>query len=313
MAGTMDCFGLTDIGRVRERNEDQFLIADLMKSVVIHDTSLSYDHETDLHGVSQAKLLLVADGVGGTAGGERASSLAVDGIVQYLLNSMHWLFRKEYSRESQFLEDLMSAFAGSQRQIQHAAEMSPRYRQMGTTLTMAYLAWPTAYIGHVGDSRAYLFHQSKLTQLTRDQTIAQMLADAGGIAADEVEHHHFRHVLGSLLSCDPSQLSPSVRKTRLALGDQLLLCTDGLTRHVGASQIEQILASAASAEDACRELIAAANAAGGRDNTTVVVARFCPRVGQDVDNTPSSTPSSVEDHPSIDFHPMECSARFQRV
>jgi protein phosphatase len=306
--GSMDCFGLTDIGRVRERNEDQFLIADLMKSVVIHNTSLSYDHETDLHGMAQAKLLLVADGVGGTVGGGRASSLAVEGLIQYMLNRMHWLFRSDAECDGKFLQDLKSALHGSQQQIQHAAEASPRYRQMGTTLTMAYLAWPTAYFVHVGDSRAYLFHDAKLTQLTRDQTVAQMLADAGGIAPDEVERHHFRHVLGSLLCCDPNQLHPSVHKTRLALGDQLLLCTDGITRHVSASQIEEILASTVSAEDACRELIAVANAAGGSDNSTVVVARFCPRVRYERENASCY----VDDCPEVD-HPTVCSTRFQWV
>ncbi|MBI3468438.1 MAG: serine/threonine-protein phosphatase [Planctomycetes bacterium] len=272
-AGLRDCCGQTHIGRVRDRNEDQFLIADLMKSVVVHHTSLSYEQETELHGVSQGKLFLVADGVGGTPGGERASSIAVKSIVQYLQDMMHWLFRREAAREDQFLEDLKSAVAWSQEQIRHTAEKSPRYARMGTTLTVAYLVWPTAYLVHVGDSRAYLCRGSKLLQLTRDQSIAQLLADAGAIAADEVEHHHFRHVLGSVLSRNSSDLHPAVCKARLMEGDQLLLCTDGLTKHVNPLQIAGILASASTAEQACHDLIAAANAAGGTDNITVVLAR----------------------------------------
>jgi protein phosphatase len=271
----MDCFGLTDIGQVRPRNEDQFLIADLQKSVLVHHTSLSYADETELHGSSQARLLLVADGVGGNPGGERASSLAVEGIVQYLLNMMHWLFRLEQAREGEFLEDLKSALSWTQERIRHAAESSPRHSHMGTTLTMAYVVWPAAYLVHVGDTRAYLCRKRQLLRLTHDQTIAQMLADAGAISADAVEHHPFRHVLGSLLNCDPAQLSPSVYKTELALGDQLLLCSDGLTECVTEPQILERLVAAPSAEQACRALIAAANAGGGRDNTTVVVARFC--------------------------------------
>ncbi|MGB4736767.1 MAG: hypothetical protein WBH50_01195 [Fuerstiella sp.] len=99
MRGKMDCYGESHIGLLRERNEDQFLIADLKKSVVIHHTSLSYDDETELLGGSQAKLLLVADGVGGNAAGDRASSMALESVIQYLLNAMHWVFLPEDERE----------------------------------------------------------------------------------------------------------------------------------------------------------------------------------------------------------------------
>lgn len=274
MLGTMDCHGLTDAGLVRRNNEDQFLIADLRKSVTIHHTSLSYDEETELHGGSQAKLLLVADGVGGSAAGERASSLALEGVVQYLLNAMHWLFRVDSDRDDEFFRDLKSALSWSQEKIQHAAEANPQQAGMGTTLTMAYLVWPRAYFVHVGDTRAYLYRGSDLVQLTHDQTIAQMLADAGVISAEEVDDHPFHHVLGSLLGCDVNQLEPAVYKTELRYGDQLLLCTDGLPRHVDDERIVQILSSAGNSERACQELIAAANEGGGSDNITAVLARF---------------------------------------
>lgn len=274
MTGTMDCYGITHRGLVRENNEDHFLIADLKKSVVIHHTSLSYRDETELHGMSQARVLLVADGVGGSAAGERASSLAIESTIQYLLNAMHWLFRMDGDREEQFMDDLKTAMAFSQKQIQHAAEGAPSHSGMATTLTMAYIAWPTAYFVHIGDTRAYLYRNSELIQVTHDQTIAQMLADVGTISAEEVEHHPFRHVLGSLLGCDPDQLEPAVFKTQLNFGDQLLLCTDGLTCHLGNDDIVDVLTSAASAEGACRQMVGMANNAGGRDNITVLLARF---------------------------------------
>ncbi len=274
MPGRMDCHGESHIGLVRETNEDQFLIADLKKSVVIHHTSLSYDDETELHGGSQAKLMLVADGVGGNAAGERASSLALEGVVQYLLNAMHWLFRPEDDREETFLQDLKSALAYTQERIQHAAEAVPSQQGMGTTITMAYVVWPHVYLVHAGDSRAYLFRNGELMRLTRDQTYAQALADAGVFEPEQIETSPLNHVLSSLLGCDPQQLNPQVYKSTFSLNDTLLLCTDGLTRHLNDSQITAILSEDMCARKCCRKLVDSANEAGGKDNTTVIVARF---------------------------------------
>ena len=274
MAGRMDCYGRTHVGMVRETNEDQFLIADLKKSVVIHQTSLSYDEETELLGGSQAKLMLVADGVGGNAAGERASSLAVEGVIQYLLNAMHWMFRPEDDREETFLQDLKSALSFTQERIQHAAEAVPEQAGMGSTLTAAYVVWPTLYLIHAGDSRAYLYRNGKLTLLTHDQTYAQALADAGVLKPEQVHTSPLNHVLSSLLGCDPSHLEPLVYKYKLALNDSLVLCTDGLTRHLSDERIAGILSKSSCSKTATSELIQAANDAGGRDNVTVIVARF---------------------------------------
>jgi len=274
MKGKMDCCGASHRGLIREKNEDQYLIADLQKSVVIHQTSLSYDEDTELRGGSQAKLMLVADGVGGNAAGERASSIALEGVVQYLLNAMHWMFRPEDDRESTFVDDLKSALSFTQKRIQHAAETVPSNQGMGTTITMAYVVWPHAYLVHAGDSRAYLYRNGRLTLLTHDQTYAQALADAGVLKPEQIHASPLNHVLSSLLGCDPTQLDPQVYKTQLELNDTLLLCTDGLTLHLNESQITEILTSSVSASTACHQLIASTNNAGGYDNTTVVVARF---------------------------------------
>ena len=294
MSIMMDCFGMSDVGRVRTENQDQFLIADLKKSVIIHHTSLSYEDETELLGGSQAKLLLVADGVGGHHGGRRASTLAVEGTVQYLLNLMHWLFRLDDDREDEFLEDLKSALAFSQERIQHAAESTLEDARMGTTITLAYVVWPHVYLVHVGDSRAYLFRDGELALLTQDQTIAQMLADAGAISESEVEHHPFRNVLGSLLGCNPNDLQPVVHKSKLRLHDKLLICTDGLTRHLEDSQIKACLSSIGTAESLCRNLIDGTNEAGGSDNTTVVVAHFTDRPAQPLQDALSQAASASE-------------------
>ncbi len=278
MKGKMDCHGASHRGLIREKNEDQFLIADLKKSVVIHETSLSYEQETELRGASQAKLMLVADGVGGNAAGERASVLALEGVVQYLLNAMHWMFRPEDEREEAFVDDLKSALSFTQKRIQHAAEMMSSNQGMGTTITMAYVVWPHVYFVHAGDSRAYLHRNGRLTLLTHDQTYAQALADAGVLKPEQIPASPLNHVLSSLLGCDPTQLDPQVYKTQLELNDTLLLCTDGLIRHLDEPQIALVLSSTPSASAACRELIDMTNEAGGHDNTTVVVARFSDRI-----------------------------------
>jgi len=277
MKGKMDCCGASHRGLIRETNEDQFLIADLKKSVAIHQTSLSYEEETELRGGSQAKLMLVADGVGGNAAGERASMLALEGIVQYLLNAMHWMFRPEEDREEAFVDDLKSALSFTQQRIQHAAETAPLNWGMGTTITMAYVVWPHVYLVHAGDSRAYLYRNGRLTLLTQDQTYAQALADAGVLTPEQITSSPLNHVLISLLGCNPAQLDPQVYKAHLNMNDTLLLCTDGLTLQLDESQIAQVLDSTDSASIACDELIDSANRSGGRDNTTVIVARFCDR------------------------------------
>lgn len=274
MVGQMDTFGLSDIGLVRETNDDQFMIADLKKSVIIHQTSLSYDDETHLLGGSQAKLLLVADGIGGGPAGDRASRIAVQGIVQYLLNTMHWLFRLNDGHEDAFLDDMKGALAFTQEKLRQQAEGTPSLQQMGTTITLAYIVWPQVYMVHVGDSRAYVFRNQDIIHLTHDQTYAQALVDAGLMNEADVCRSPLRHVLSGLVGCNPQDLTPEVSQFKLALHDKLLLCTDGLTTHLTDTAIQALLMPDTSAEEACYRLIHAANDAGGQDNTTVVLAHF---------------------------------------
>ena len=274
----MDTFGLTDIGLVREINDDQFLIADLKKSVIIHQTSLSYDDETHLLGGSQAQLLLVADGVGGHPGGDRASRMAVQGIVQYLLNTMHWLFRLNDGREDAFLDDLKGALKFTQEKFRQHAEAVPMDQLMGTTITLAYIVWPQVYLVHVGDSRAYVFRGREMIHLTHDQTYAQALVDAGLMQESEVRKSPLRHVLSGLVGCNPRHLAPEVSQFKLALHDKLLLCTDGLTSQLTDHAIAHLLAPDLTSEEACGLLVKAANEAGGQDNTTVVLAHFTDRI-----------------------------------
>lgn len=274
MLKKMDCHGLTDIGRKRETNEDQFLVADLSKSMRVYQTSLGFDHQARLFGVSQGKLLLVADGMGGHAAGERASTVAVDSVTGFILNSMCWLFRLDESSEDEFLDDLKSVLQRCQADIRVEAESMPARAGMGTTVTMAYIVWPRLYVVHAGDSRCYLLRDSKLEQVTKDHTVAQYLVEQGGLKPEEAEGSRWSNTLWNVVGGDSNELKPEVYKGELVLGDTLLLCTDGLTKHVPDEEIIRLLDSEPASEEVCRRLVNTANDAGGSDNITVVVARF---------------------------------------
>jgi protein phosphatase len=274
MRGKMDCFGLTDAGKVREVNEDQFLVADLNRSMLIHQTSMSHEDHTRLFGGSQGKLLLVADGMGGHAGGRRASALVVETLTHYVLNTMPWFFRLSPGSDADLEEELRSALEQCQKRIEDAASIDPQRARMGTTLTMAYLLWPRLYVVHAGDSRCCLLRGGRLEQVTRDHTVAQRMVDQGVLQPDEAEGSRWSHVLYNCIGGGNHDLNPDVYKATLQVGDSLLLCTDGLSKVVPDAQVHDLLGKKAGAEETCRRLVAQANDLGGPDNVTVVVAHF---------------------------------------
>ncbi len=274
MRGKLDCFGLSDRGQAREANEDQFLVADLNKSLLIHQTSLSHEDHTRLFGGSQGQLLLVADGMGGHTSGQRASALAVQGLTRYVLNTMPWLFRLQQNEETDLKEELQAALEAAQRDIEAEAAAHAERRGMGTTLTLAYVLWPRLYVVHAGDSRCYLLRGGRLEQVTRDHTIAQQLVERGALTPEQAEESRYSHMLWNCLGGGTHDLSPEVYKATLRLGDSLLLCSDGLSKVVEDDRIRDLLAQPLPAEETCRRLVAAANAGGGPDNITVVVAHF---------------------------------------
>jgi protein phosphatase len=274
MRGKMDCYGLTDVGKKRESNQDQFLFADLSRSMLVHQTSLHLDEHTRLFGGSQGKLFLVADGMGGHAAGERASTLAVDTIARYVLNTMPWFLRLREGNEDDLKEELKAAMERCQERIEDEASAHAEREGMGTTLTLAYLLWPRLYVVHAGDSRCYLLRGSRLEQITRDHTVAQQLVDQGAITPEAAEGSRWSHMLWNCIGGGSRELSPEVYKTTLAVGDTLLLCTDGLTKCVPDAPLVEVLSRGQNAEETCRQLVDEANAAGGPDNITVVVAHF---------------------------------------
>jgi len=272
---TLDSFGLTDTGQKRPHNEDQFLVATMQRSMVVSHTSLPHDDEGMVFlGAPRAHIMVVADGMGGKASGEVASSIAVDRIARYLCNMTPFVERDLHRDTVRGLrEGLINAFEATDTSVRHAAK--ERSESMGTTLTLAYLLWPRLYLAHAGDSRCYLRRKARgqppmFEQLTTDHTVAQDLADKG-IEIDEASEMH--HVLVNALGGTSTKGEADVYRVDLRFGDTLLLCTDGLTKHVPPDDIARVLDQPTSAEAMCRELVAMANEGGGHDNITVVVGR----------------------------------------
>lgn len=276
----IDCHGESHVGRHRPANEDQFLIADLNKSMRVHQTSLGLNHQTRLYGGSQGKLLLVADGLGGHASGERASTLAVDGVANYILNTMDWLFRLSESNEAEFEIELKAAFRHSQAMVEAEAKEIPQRRGMATTLTLAYVDWPNLYVVHVGDTRCYLVRDESITCLTTDHTLQELARMASANRSVDLSDDDTRpltptgHALWNVIGGDDSALDPQFSKTTLVEGDALLLCSDGLTRYLTDKELRIAVGQKCNAKTVCEQFIETANERGGKDNITTVLARF---------------------------------------
>jgi PPM family protein phosphatase len=266
----VDASGLTDVGRKRKANEDHFVIVSLRKAADVRQTSVPDPRVFERLQGQEALLFVVADGVGGRAGGAMASETAVTSLVEYLAGAAGSVHGLDTDSEHDFLERLESGVRQTHQRI--FAEGGGHGQGMATTLTMAVLVWPRAYLLHVGDSRAFYLHKGRLKQLTRDQTTGEYMVDAGAWTEEQARKAPTASALISALGGD--DLTVAVGLVDLQPGDVLLLCTDGLTRHVPDERIAQVLGRAADAESACRELVNDALEGGGSDNITVVVARM---------------------------------------
>ena len=262
----VEAAGLSHAGKVRATNEDRFAIMTVQKSVRLRATNLQDTAVLDKLGGPEVHIFVVADGMGGQPHGELASGVAVRSVVEYLAETVNCLQDFDVEREQTFLDTLATAvWRGHER----LTEMFPEPGGPATTLTMATLIWPRAYIVHVGDSRGYFLRKGVLRQFTRDQTMGEELVDSGAFTEQQARTAGWYRILTSGVG---SALSPTVGLIDLAEGDTLLLCTDGLTRHVPDERIAALLA-AGTAGSAAQSLVDAALEAGGRDNVTVVVAR----------------------------------------
>jgi serine/threonine protein phosphatase PrpC len=268
------CCGATDVGRKRENNQDAFLVGRLSKSMVVGANSLSIQPQTRLFGDDCGWLMLVADGMGGHAGGERASSLAIQYLVERLLNNVHWFLHLNVEAEQEFVGDLKKLLCDTHHAIQSEGRKDIALSGMGTTLTMTYLVWPTLYVLHAGDSRCYLIRDGQAIRLTTDHTLARRMVESGGLRPEDESASRWSNVLWNVLGGkSEEQLKAEVRQVTLQHGDTLVLCSDGLHRYTTDDKIVDVLNNSESCKEACQMFIDLANARGGDDNITVIVAQ----------------------------------------
>ncbi len=269
---TVRAAGLTDRGRVRDSNEDHFLIAVLSRSLRVEQTSLPQRGE--VRGRNQSHVLLVADGMGGHAAGEVASALSVEAVEAFVLDLLRRFSNLQPTDEKGVVSDLCQAMLQTDARIAEEVGHHPEFTGMGTTLTMAFTSGHRLFVIHAGDSRCYLMQDGQLRQLTEDHTLAAELARQGTIRPEEVRRNRWRHVVTNVLGGAGAGVEVEVHRADVGPGDSVLVCTDGLTDMVDDGQIAAVLAGEAEPEAACRRLMDLANAAGGRDNVTAIVARF---------------------------------------
>jgi len=269
----VDLAGLSHPGRVRPNNEDHYLIARFDRAMRLISTNVPEGAVAQMS-AETAYAMLVADGVGGSAAGEVASRTAAAELVGLALETPDWIMRLDEAMANQIMKRMEGRFRKIHEVLKERAQSDPALRGMGTTLTLACTLGTDLLTTHVGDSRGYLLRGGELTRLTRDQTLAQSLADAGEISQKEVAKHPTRHVLTSAIATRGAFLQVEFSLSRLEDGDRLLLCTDGLSEMVPDDTIARVLGNARSSVKACRELVDLALEAGGRDNVTVVVAGY---------------------------------------
>ncbi len=267
----LDVHGLTHPGKVRTTNQDHFLICSLRKQMLVHLTSLSGLDQMPVLAERLAFLAVVADGVGGRAGGETASRVAVEAVTRYIAESVQCYYASHGESGDVFLASLQDAAAQCHEDLLELGRDQPDLEGLATTLTLWLGVWPRAYLLQVGDSRCYLLRGGELTQLSRDQTMAQELVDAGVMARAEAGRTRWAHTLSSAIG--GRQTAPIVTRLEQEWGNVGLLCSDGLTRHVSDERIRDRLRTMTSSRQVCEDLLQDALDGGGTDNITILVGR----------------------------------------
>lgn len=263
---------LTHPGNVRTNNEDHYSVVRRFRSREVLLTNMpldTYPPHTD-----EAYALAVADGVGGAAFGELASMIALSSGWQLTGTAFKWPFKVDESESLEVQESLRVFVRMIHRRLQAQAGSNSPLKGMGTTLTGALSVGMDAFIAHAGDSRAYLFRRGQLHRLTRDHTLAEQLVADGIVNSIDETNSRFRRTLVNCLGGIFEDVQVDTCHVPLQDNDQLLLCTDGLTDMVSETDVAEILAATTPAQETCQSLIDAALSNGGKDNVTVVIARY---------------------------------------
>ncbi len=260
---SLTLYGRTDVGQIREHNEDNFLIADLTAKWRGVAGGAAKTIEVGQGGF----LMAVCDGMGGAAAGEVASQLATDIVYDKMLGAAGHFER------DQLALDIVEALEDAGARILEESNSNRACRGMGTTATVAALVDNHLLLGQVGDSRAYILRGGRIVQVTRDQSLVNQLIEAGQLTEEEAENfEHSNIILQALGTADAVQVDLTYAELRA--GDVLMMCSDGLSGMIRDHEICDTLLSITDPVEACRVLIDDANQAGGHDNITVIVAVF---------------------------------------
>ncbi len=241
---------VTDVGKVREINQDNYCMID-----------------------ENIQLFMVADGMGGHNGGEVASLIAINTIKEHIV--------KYIDDELNLLEEesikgiLFEAFNRANRDILERARNDATCDGMGTTATLALKVRDKLLVGHVGDSRGYLIHQGEIKQITQDHSLVAELVRRGSISEREAMRHPQKNIITRALGTD-SQVKVDITMIDFVQGDTLILCSDGLSNFVDPYEIEQMVLETEDPQASCDALVALANQRGGYDNITVMVVKNIP-------------------------------------
>jgi serine/threonine protein phosphatase PrpC len=265
-------FGITHKGKVRSENQDHFLISTVHPQLVIHGTSLPDVDGLPLRGTRLATVMVLADGVGGAADGSEASRLATEAVTRYVSSTLRSYHTAGSARDEEFLAALKSSALEAHAAVRAESALRADEKRMASTLTVGFVVWPWLYVVQVGDSRAYYFSDGELRLLTHDQTIAQDLVDKGILPAEKLDRSPFKHVLSSAIGADEA-LPVVTRVSITERGSLILLCSDGLTKHVSDEEIAAAAKTMTSSEQVARSLLRLALDRGGSDNITIITAR----------------------------------------
>lgn len=274
----MELGAATHVGKVRERNEDGYLVCRLGRYLERVSSSLP-ESELPPRSEESGVIMIVADGMGGMAAGEVASQTALSTLVRLILAAPKWSLKLAgiENRETEIEElwgrarEFVSAVHAA---VRRQADADPSLSGMGTTLTAAYSLGADVFVTHVGDSCAYLCRDGRVEKITRDHTMAQSFVEMGLLKESEAQTHRMRHVLTRAVGGPEEQLDADLHALELAAGDRLLLCSDGLTNHVDPEEMAEVLSAAGSSQQACDRLLELALDYGGSDNITAIVASY---------------------------------------